>query len=69
MLKFLSEIVDLLFAIPLLLLGGLFKLLDRLTGAVPGTPTEDRGATLFVILVLVYYVVFFAVLWGAPHPK
>ena len=68
MLKLLSDLTGLLFAIPLLLFGGLLKLFGHITGAVPGTPTEDRGAKLLLVLVIVWYIVFFAILAGAPGP-
>ena len=67
------ELCNLLFLGPLLLLGGLFRLLDRITGAVPGTPTEDRGAKLFVALCVIGSILVFVYLYliseGAPDLK
>jgi hypothetical protein len=55
----LADLFTSLWLVPMLVLGGLFKLLDRLTGAVPGTPTEDRGAKLFLALGILGIVVWF----------
>jgi hypothetical protein len=39
MLKLTADFIETALIVPLILLGGLFKLLDRITGAVPGTAT------------------------------
>ena len=73
MLKLISDLFGVLFGIPLCLLGGMFKLLDRITGAVPGTPTQDRGANLFLVVSILGIVTWFVYIYflteGAPDPK
>jgi hypothetical protein len=64
MFKLIADLLWLLFGIPLLLLGGMFKLLDAITGAVPGTPTQDRGGKLFLVLSILGYVVWWIVLFA-----
>ena len=73
MLRLISDLCSLLFIGPLLLLGGLFKLLDLITGAVPGTPSQDRGAKLFVVLSILGLIAWFLYMYlltdGAIAPK